>query len=291
MDDPTDTVDVEFDLERADLARLLDRALALLPSATRTMLIEHCINEMPHAEIAARLGMSEGAVKVGVHRGKVALRRVLATDFSQDIAAYGLSLSTATTWRETRIWCPFCGVHRLVASLDHAAGHVAFCCPGRCSALDGTILHCDDSPVLEGVRSPKAILSRHLLWLDRYYRDGLARGAVACASCRAPAALRAALPDEAPPQVQALRGLHSWCPRCGIAGIATLWHLVLDLPQTQQFWRAHPRMRALPLHEIEVEGSPALVTRFESLTGRAHLDIISARDTYAIMGLHGAYHG
>src|SRR5579859_1772009 len=51
-----DDMDIELDLERAELARLLDQAMALLPPETRAILIERYINELPQAEVAARLG-------------------------------------------------------------------------------------------------------------------------------------------------------------------------------------------------------------------------------------------
>ena len=70
LDALADDVDVGQEIERADLAHALDRALAHLPPTARTLLIDHCINETPHAEIAARLEMSVGAVKVAAKRAE-----------------------------------------------------------------------------------------------------------------------------------------------------------------------------------------------------------------------------
>ncbi len=49
-----DPCDIEVELERHELADLLDRALALLPPQTRAVLIARYIHESPHAEVAAR---------------------------------------------------------------------------------------------------------------------------------------------------------------------------------------------------------------------------------------------
>jgi RNA polymerase sigma-70 factor (ECF subfamily) len=57
---------------------ILDRALGLLPVPTRDVLVQHYIDERPHGEIAVGLGVSDGAVAVRIHRGKVALRQALA---------------------------------------------------------------------------------------------------------------------------------------------------------------------------------------------------------------------
>ncbi|HEV2459293.1 MAG TPA: hypothetical protein VGS80_13115, partial [Ktedonobacterales bacterium] len=48
-----------------------------------------------------------------------------------------------------------------------------------------------------------------------------------------------------------------------------------------------PRMRALPTREIEFAGRPALVTGFESVAEHAHLALISARDTWEVLRVHG----
>ncbi|MBI3971765.1 MAG: sigma-70 family RNA polymerase sigma factor [Chloroflexi bacterium] len=66
---------MELELERAELADLLDRAMALLPPETRLVLVERLIEQIPQAEVALRLGLSEGAVEARLHRGKLALRR------------------------------------------------------------------------------------------------------------------------------------------------------------------------------------------------------------------------
>jgi RNA polymerase sigma factor (sigma-70 family) len=52
---PTDDFDLEVELERHELAELLDRALGLLPAATRQALVARNVHASPHAEIAARM--------------------------------------------------------------------------------------------------------------------------------------------------------------------------------------------------------------------------------------------
>lgn len=82
--------DLDVDLERAELADLLDRALDRLAPETRAIVIARYIAESPHAEIAARLGMSTGAVKMRLKRGTLSLRRVLAAELGPAASAYGL---------------------------------------------------------------------------------------------------------------------------------------------------------------------------------------------------------
>jgi hypothetical protein len=64
--------------------------------------------------------------------------------------------------------------------------------------------------------------------------------------------------------------------------------IALGQPAAQRFWRANPRMRILPPREVEVAGRAALVTHFESVTGSATLDVVSACDTFETLAVDGA---
>ncbi len=125
-DDPAydiaDAFDLEVELERSELANLLDRALALLPADARAILMQKYVEESPHAEIAARLGVSEGAVAMRLQRGKLAFRRVLTTNLREEAAAYGIAGVDNDGWQATRIWCPNCGQQRLMSRFDRGSG-------------------------------------------------------------------------------------------------------------------------------------------------------------------------
>jgi hypothetical protein len=81
------------------------------------------------------------------------------------------------------------------------------------------------------------------------------------------------------------------CPACGITDANPLHYLVLDLPQTQRFWRAHPRMRVLPDRPITFAGRDALLTTYESVDGTTQLDAISDPNTLAVLAVHTASQG
>lgn len=59
---------------RIDLARAVDS----LPETYRAVLHAHYYEDIPVVDIAARLGISTGAAKVRLHRGREAVRRRLA---------------------------------------------------------------------------------------------------------------------------------------------------------------------------------------------------------------------
>ena len=69
--------DLETELEHQELLELLDRAFGLLSPQVRQVLIERYVHESPNAEIAARMGLSKGAVAMRLSRGKSKLRMLL----------------------------------------------------------------------------------------------------------------------------------------------------------------------------------------------------------------------
>ncbi len=281
--------DLELDLERHELAELLDRALGLLPPETRDILIQSYIHELPQAALAGRLGLSEGALRVRLHRGKLALRRVLTTDLRQEASAYGLVDLETEEWQETRIWCPLCAQRRLIAMVDRSTRGIEFRCPGPCFWPPGTVVEGSLQLRAEHLTSQKAIMSRLLLDCHAYYRQGLASGQTRCRQCGQPLPVRQYAPAELPGPQSEWYGIHIYCPACRGGDTTPLSHLTLDLPETGQFWRKHPRIRSFPRREIEFAGRPALLSGFESVTDQASIEVISARATLEVLYVHESY--
>jgi RNA polymerase sigma-70 factor (ECF subfamily) len=289
-----DGFDIELELERAELAELLDRALTLVPPETREILVRRYVEGSPQAEVAARLGLSEGAVSMRVRRGKLALQRVLSTELSGEVAPYGLGTSADDAPRETRIWCPICGRRRLLGCFPEGEGEFRLRCPGCSPTPEGNFVSADlahFSGVFGDVRGYKPALSRLLAWVDGYWRPGLAGERLACMNCRRAVSMRMDMPESAPHWVRKDFGLYAPCGACGHAEYQPYSPLALCLPEVRRFWREHPRMRTLPKRHVESSGVPALVSGFESLTGAARVDVVSACDTFRVLGVYGATEG
>ena len=282
-----DDFDVQVELEREELAVLLDRALALLPRETGALLVQHYIEESPHAAIAARLGISEGAVGVRLHRGKLALRRVLATELGAEAAVYGIG----DGWDETRIWCPQCGGRRLQGRWEVAAAGGMFLL--RCPACDGAngVMAAADLAVptyaqlLGKTGSYKPAQARLETAVAAYFRRALAEGEARCLLCGQAAQLQWGLSLEPTSRGGKYEAM-AWCDPCGWGSNCSLIGMVLALPEAQRFRREHARTRTLPTLEVEAHGVPALVTRLQSATGPAGLTVVSARDTFAVLAVH-----
>lgn len=278
-----DEIDLERDLERGELIALLDRALALLPNDTRDILVAHYVEGLPQSEIAARLGLTENAIAVRLHRGRRALRELLAGDLRQDIAEYGFAVSSADGERETRIWCPECGRSRLLARFDPAQGDLSLRCATCDNVMDNYLVrHHSNLGLFSDLKVYKPALNRVMEWAGVYYYGGLEAGVARCIACGQLAPVEvvgSTHPLNGPHDQHGVRLLCS-CrieSNCSIAGLA------LFTSEGRRFWREHPRIHTLPLREAEIRGRPAAVVTFASLNESAHLDVAFARDTLHIL--------
>ncbi len=280
---PADTVDLEAEVERDDLVRLLDRALALLPPATRRVLIETYVEESPQAEVAARLGVSEGAVAMRLQRGKLALRRIMATELQGEAAACGLA--SPATWTDTRIWCPNCGRRRFVGGITHETKTLVLRCPA-CVFSGVDMGPMERERPQAGAQATKPALTRVMTWADAYFQQALAQGWASCCNCGQPAPLRRWPGDDVPAAVRDAHGVHIPCSSCGSTRDLLLPMLALWRPEGRRFWRRYPRIRLLPERAVEAGGRAAIIVGFESVTDGATLDIVADHETFRVLGAY-----
>ncbi len=287
LDDVGDGVDVELQVERDELAALLDRALAALPPDTGRALIRHYVDGWPQAAVAARLGVSTGAVAVRLHRGKLALRQVLATQLRQEAAGYALPIAGTAPWQDTRLWCPRCGQRRLVGQLRASVGELLLrCADDACASLSqDLVVEGQWGGLLAGLNGYKSALSRIMRWVDHHCLRALPAGhPIPYRHCGHSTSIRPGPPEDTPWR-GGLEGFHVRCAVCRHTDWYPLRELCLCTSEGQRFWREYPRIRALPVREVDVAGRPALLTRYQSVDLRAHLDIVVARDTYDILDM------
>jgi RNA polymerase sigma factor (sigma-70 family) len=291
---PADDGDVEMELEHHELAALLDRAMAHLPPDTRQILIQHYIDDLPQAEMAVRLGVSEGTIAVRLHRGKLALRRVLTRSFREEAISYGLITAEAAQWQETRIWCPLCGQRRLLGRFLAKESELALRCVAYSPAPLTEVYHGVMPAEFHGVKGYRALLTRMQAYMDRYYRSALPTGSIVCDCCGRLTSLGMGMPENAPTSYRGVPGLHVQCPACD--GLRARSWIRLKLlsparPEGRRFWREHPRIRALPEREIRFAGRHAILTSFESLPEHARFAVIYARDSYAPLDVCASVNG
>lgn len=288
-----DHTSAELELERRELARLLDQALALLPAETARMLVDHYLKERSHAEIAARVGMNPGAVAVRLQRGKLAMRRILRARLREGSLALGLFSQDSLQWEETNVWCPKCGQSQMRGQYrkDESMGRFALRCPRCDPGAEMISVGLDLSKpyhaeLLGNTKSYKPAYKRLLKNLAPLYYQALACPTASCLACGDQTQVKVAHQKKMPSPPYEMSEVFLHCPACDWSSSNTLGGLVLALPEVQRFWSQHPRLRTLPPREIERQGSPAFVTRLESLSGAAEIEVISARDTFEPLSVH-----
>ena len=269
--------DLEDELERGEIVALLERALALLPSATRDVLLARFVEERAHAEIAERLGITEEAALMRVARGKSALRRVL----TGELRARATGHVPVDEWTATRLWCTGCGRARLAMRRDDDA--ITF----RCSACH------PDAPVSEvPLRSPffadigtlvrpAAILARLEERVHRYFTGGAGR-ATRCTRCGAAARVDVIARDDLGTR-PVVHGLLASCGTCGEQAWSSVSGLGLSTPSVRSFRRSHPRIATLPARELDRGGRPAMVVRYDDIAGSASAEVVFDRATLRVI--------
>lgn len=278
-------------LEQAEVSKLLDQAMATLPLETRQLLVGRYVEELPLSELADRQNTSEGTVAVRLHRGRQALQRVVTTHFHQDALVFGLVQPASGARTTTNIWCPDCGSARLVFAprSDASADQFRLVCPSCCTLPRSVYMFADLSTpemkkVVDGVHGYRPILKRLDAAGTRWLNAGLndKRGAV-CDHCGQRATLQRI------PAGQSTGPLHNTfhvvvsCP-CGQTNFTTrLGRIHHGLTEVQRFWSKSNRMRRLPDQRVSVEGVPAVLTRFESLTNTAMLDVLVRESDFTLL--------
>jgi RNA polymerase sigma factor (sigma-70 family) len=280
-----DPADLEADVERSELADLLERALQLLPAPTRHVLVARYVQELPYAVIAEQMGLREGTVKVQAHRAKLALRQVLTTQLREEAATHDLVPPETPQWQTTRIWCPLCGQRHLEGKLDVAQGDFLLQCPA-CVAETGVYTSYTSMPFwFRGVSGFKPALNRVMRWVNAYYHPTPRHHSSPGTFCGWSRPLFSS-PVESQPQPQHRgRGMLVCCAPCDQEGVMRLSNLVMYLPQAWRFWRDHPRLQLLEERLVEHQGRAALVTSFRSMTEPVQVDVVLAQQTYEVLSI------
>jgi hypothetical protein len=172
-----------------------------------------------------------------------------------------------------------------------------FKCP-VCSPKVDEVISKNYLPFLRGIKGYKPLNSRLALWCDDYYRTALSNNVVPCPKCgRLLQGLIGTIEDLPHWVANQEDGLECpWfddervfcvpCPFCRVACTIYLNALVLCSQEGRRFSQAHSRMRALPTQEIEMDGRPSIITRFESVADNTTLIAISDYETYKLLRVY-----
>jgi RNA polymerase sigma factor (sigma-70 family) len=277
--DDGETRDLDTVLEREELVELLDRALGLLPVATREALVAHYVEELSHAEIAERIGTSADAVSMRVSRGRSRLRFLLETRFADDTVAEGWTRRDDAGWRSTRLRCPDCG--HVSIELRHDASEVAFRC--RACDPDGLSVRLPlDVPtfgeLVGDVRRPSAIQSRLAAWTNAYWYSS----SPTCVRCDRPVQPRRYVRGH----LDRWSSRHGWyaeCEACGEVASGSVSGLALARPEVRSAIRRDTRLRLLPVRDIVRDGVEAKVVSVGTEAGSEVVSAIFAAESLRLV--------
>ncbi|HEX2037651.1 MAG TPA: RNA polymerase sigma factor [Chloroflexota bacterium] len=281
-----DDFDLHVELERGELVRLLDRAMGLLPPETRRVLYEQVVAESPLAETALRLGLSHGAVAMRLQRGKLALRRVLVTELHQDALALGLFGPEDVGWQQTRLWCTFCGRHRLLGRFLRDRETLELRCGGCPSHQHSTQACLGGGFRWDGVTGFRAVTARIRDWHLHGHVPFLETRVAPCSNCRRPTPMR--IRPIAPTSLRPFDRhlIVADCDACGATVREMHDWLVLCLKEGRTFLRDHPRVRLAGTRRVNAQAQEAVVTTYESVTAAARYEVVSAAETLRILGVY-----
>ncbi len=300
-----DAFDPLEELSRQDLLLLLDRALGALPQAA-CQLVELCyLRELPHAEVAERLGITSGTLDTRLHRARRQLRQIFSGPLREEAQGFGLALdeTPGEGWQETRLWCPLCMRQRLQGCFPHPEAeegpNLHLRCPDCSRRYGQDTVHSMGLVSLAGLHAFRPAWKRVMQGLTDYVLQTLARGQYPCWFCGQPASIEVMsnASDEAQPAGRSAdassseqRGpcpfwIHLHCSSCGRgAEIQSNFPSVDQLvywshPLTRQFLLHHPRWSSTPGNVVEYAGEPAIPLQLADLESNDSLTILVRRQT------------
>lgn len=295
-----DTLDLFAALDRQDLVLLLDRALGMLPSAMR-QLVEMCyVLELSHAEVAARLDISNGALETRLHRARRHLRQILSGPLRYEAEAFGLVRDgvLGEGWHETRIWCPLCRCHRLQGCFIHfdaeqKSPNLHMRCPNCFQHYGQDTVHSMGLVSLTGLHTFRPAWKRTMQGLADCLVQALSQGFYPCLSCEHLAQVKVQGSDG---EAMLSPGpypfwIHLHCVYCGkdvdaSGNIPSVDQLVSwSHPLTRQFLQQHPRCGSTQGRLIEYGGEPAIHFQISNPESTDCLSVVAHRQTLHILTL------
>jgi hypothetical protein len=274
---------------RQDLLTLLDQAMRLLSPATREALTLCYLNDLPQREVAARLGLTNNALEVRLHRARRQFRQILSNELRAEAEDFGLLVDaeTDTGWRETRLWCNSCGQHHLQGRFEQESdGRITMQlrCP-ECWARHKT--YAVRSTGTYFGQQPRAFLPAHKKFLQRnaaFHIGAIANGNYApCPDCgQHTVQLQVVLGQDV--AAATYPGLHYFlyrCPDCG-TGFSTISTLGAAHPVARRFLADHPRSVLEPETLVEHAGHPAYRFHMRDVNSAAQLTAFADNATLAV---------
>ena len=253
-----DSFDPTEELERQDRAYLLDRALGYLSLDDRTVVERHYLAEIPQRELANHMGLTLSALEARLHRARSHLLHTLGDPLRDEAMALGLAVvpADALGWRQTRVWCIFCGRQRLEGLFEPLPdGRMNLRL--RCPLCKGIEIHSGGIVDVSTARSFLPAIKKLIDTVGRFFLTTMAAGGnCQCWLCHQPTHL--SISREVPPDYEGgvQTWLHSQCTCIHLfASVASLYGA---LPPVREFLLGADRAVIGPEEETAYAGQSAI---------------------------------
>jgi uncharacterized protein (UPF0212 family) len=252
---------------------------------------------MPACEVAERLGLTLNTLDARLSRARRQLRDILSGPLRDQAIAFGLALAPADEmgWRDSRLWCHYCGQARLQGILEDTptGGRMVLRCP-RCYQQASAIeTHIESLAALQGLTSFRSAMKR-LMRLNFIHVAPALVHAAPCMVCGTSLRARVVTGSE----IAAINTVAnqypdryyviSTCPTCGpcVNGAAVI--AGRNAPDVVRFFFERQRFVVEPEEHTLYEGSPAI--RFSLYDPSANDRIVYFADphTLELRGVHRA---
>jgi RNA polymerase sigma factor (sigma-70 family) len=276
------------ELSHQDLAQLLDRALGYLPENLREAVEMHYLAGLPQQEAAVRLGLTIKALEVRLVRARRQLRQVLSGELHTEAEEFGLAIDheAINGWRETRLWCMFCGRHHLQGLLEPQPDgrvNLRMRCPDCEQYGSPEWIRTGGLYELAGLQSFRPALKRSQQVATNYWTSPENRQR--CQNCQAPVQTRLIESRNSLPWQLPWQGLRyaQECSACGAKYSTYIGFTAWLHPTVQHFIEQHPRWINEPETLVEYAGQPAFRVRLLDIASSARLTLLLHTDTLDIL--------
>lgn len=297
FDVPADDADPLEELSQQELATLIDAALGHLRENARQALELRYLAELPAGEVAARLGLTLNTLDARLSRARKQLRETLSGPLRERAVEFGLTLAPADEhgWRDSRLWCHFCGQARMDGILEDTptGGRMLLRCP-RCYQQSRVIeTNIESLAAIQGLTSFRPAMKRLMRLGFKHIPSSLLRD-TPCFNCGTPLRARVvsgsqiATSNVCAAQYPDHYYIVSDCPTCGpyVNGAATI--AARNSADILRFILERQRFIVEPEELTAYKGAPAIRFSLFDLETRERLIYFADPQTLDLRGFHFA---
>lgn len=279
-------------LTRRELVTLIDSALGYLNAASREAISLRYLADLPTEEAANRLGLTVNTLEARLSRARKQLRAALNGPLREQAIEFDLALAPANAegWRETRMWCVFCGrahMQGILETLPDGTGRMALRCHQCWRKYGNYVTSVPSSAILGGLKSFRAAQKRLIRHWGPPMQASLT-GAAPCYLCGRPTRAQVVSAVDLPAVAREPTDhfyVVATCPHCELHLTAAATVTALSQPDIARFLLERDRVILEPESLETFECAPALRFGLRDLSTNERLIYFADPQSLELRGL------